>query len=138
LLLSQHDGDPKAAILSQVGQISTVAVGQSYTGANNKVVTILQRNYSLTMPGHEVLEVLNRVPQSSNEHEMAVWYLSDWVGRIYLDNPKAKAEVTKYIRVAKQAQKNGFIQNSACVSALFKAIRTRFDIDPATISPAPY
>ncbi|MFZ1538160.1 MAG: hypothetical protein WAT23_12345 [Chromatiaceae bacterium] len=104
----------------------------------HKVITILQRNYSLIMPENEVLEVLNRVPQSSNEHEMAVWYLSDWVGRIYLDHPKSKAEVTKYIRVAKQAQKNGFIKDSTCVNVLFKAIQARFGIDPATVSQVPY
>jgi TPR repeat protein len=85
------------------------------------------------MPGDEVIEVLGRVPESPNEHEMAIWYLSDWVGRIYLDHPKSRAEVTKYIEVAKQAWRNGFIGNPACVHALLDAIRYRFGIDASTV-----
>lgn len=113
--------------------------GDMFKGAKlavmaHKVISILQRNYSLTTPPDDVIDVLSRVPTSSNEHEMAIWYLSDWVRRIYLDHPKSKSEVTKYIRVAKQARKNGFVQDNACVNALFNAIRMRFGIDPATVS----
>lgn len=99
----------------------------------HKVNNILLRNYSISAPLEDVLEVLLRYPNDQNEHELAIWYLTDWVKRIYPNHPKAISEVTKYIRIAKTAAKNGFINNPACGDALFIVIENRFGVDASGV-----
>ena len=103
------------------------------THLSHKVCNILLTNYSLSAPVEEVHEVISRYSNITNEHELAIWYLTDWVQRIYLEHPKAISEVTKYIRVVKMAEKSGQLNDYKSGEKLFFIIKTRFGVDPSTI-----
>jgi len=98
-----------------------------------KVSDILIRNYSLSAPEEDIEFVIRNHSDVANEHELAIWYLVNWVQHIYLDHPKAISEVTKYIKVAKKAARSGFVQNPRCGDILFAVIKDRFNVDASTI-----
>lgn len=99
-----------------------------------KVAHILLKSYSLSASPDDVMRVVSQYSEITNEFEMTLMYLTDWVGRMYVDHPKGKSEVEKYIRITHALRERGYIQNQVYVDTLFKAIEKRFLIDAKSVA----
>lgn len=106
-----------------------------------KAVHVLLRTYSLALDQSHVARIQRMaldygLAESFNEHEIAVFFLANFIKDIKPDHPKAKAEVTKYIRFAKGAKNRGLIRSDIPLVELFEAAQRHFGIDHSEIEAA--
>ena len=98
------------------------------------VTHILLKSYSLSTDPAQAKMVVVLFPKITNEFDMTIKYLIDWVRRMYVDHPKAKSEVEKYIRITKQLHARGYITNELYIKELFEIIEGRFLVNPNSIT----
>jgi hypothetical protein len=89
-----------------------------------KATQVLMKTYTLILDdaGHQRMQGLVSAGYADlyNEHELAVKFLADFSGEfIDPDNPRAKSEITKYIRMAKSVQARGLMHSSQPIEELF-------------------
>jgi hypothetical protein len=129
-------GEPQQP--SVIGKVAG-AFKEGMNGA--KATQVLMKTYSLILDdaGHQRMQGLVSAGYADlyNEHELAVKFLADFSAEfIDPDNPRAKPEVIKYIRMAKGAKGRGLIGNSDPLDELQNVAKNVFGIDHRSIDPA--
>jgi len=102
--------------------------------AQAKLVQVLSQHYNLAVSHPSSMDKVRRTADSLgdsfNEHDMAVWFVSDLAKHMALDHPRAVPEVQRYLRVATSAYEHGFAKYHPFYEALCKVASERFGIVP--------
>lgn len=96
---------------------------------------ILQKYYQLSVNDDWSSQTLNRYLRVGyadlyDEHTLAILFLADFVSD-YVDpnNPKAKNEVQKYLKVSSEALKQGIVMDSEPLQKLRSVARQIYKLD---------
>jgi hypothetical protein len=104
-----------------------------------KAQIVLLRTYSLSLDRNgqeELRRIATQFREVMNEHEVALKYLCEFSRKINPEHPKALAEVTKYVRMAKGARVRGLVNSDFLLDELLDIARMRFKLEPNSIEAA--
>ncbi len=119
----------------RVAMLSRIQQGfRSFMGGvtSAKAVLILAKNYNLVVDhaGNDYMKHIGtRFSETMNEHEMAVFFLTDFIRNLSQDLPQIKPTVVRYLSQAKHAKDVGHIRDENLVEDLYMVAADRFGVE---------